>query len=96
MIVLVLLVLTSVFMFNQFIRLGSFAVVIMGIAPLQQVLYIFDDQYLFNDLFSNNFIHFRLLYKEISIFLGEKVPLILRLFCSFELCFIDLHSPIYR
>jgi hypothetical protein len=61
MIISVFILLASGFLFYRIIRLGSFILIIMSLAPFQQGLYVFYGHYFLDDFFANNFIHFRLL-----------------------------------
>jgi hypothetical protein len=61
MIIAGLILLVSAFLFYRIIKLGSFILIIMSLAPFQQGIYVFYGHYFLDDFFANNFIHFRLL-----------------------------------
>ncbi len=61
MIISVLILLASGLLFYRIIKLGSFILIIMALAPFQQGLYVFYGHYFLDNFFANNFIHFRLL-----------------------------------
>jgi len=57
MIISLLLIAIAALLFYNVIRLNSFALIIMALAPFQQMINIFYGYYFIDDFFNNNFIH---------------------------------------
>lgn len=61
MIISALILVVAAFLFYRIIKLGSFILIIMSLAPFQQGIYVFYGHYFLDDFFANNFMHFRAL-----------------------------------
>ncbi|MCA6408002.1 MAG: hypothetical protein IM575_02655 [Cytophagales bacterium] len=61
MIISVLILSVSAFLLYRLIKLGSFILIMMGLVPFQQSVYVYYGYYFLDDFLANNFIHFRLL-----------------------------------